>query len=53
MRDKDENKPGPEAERLVIEDDWKGAVRKALKKKKPKDGWPDSQPKHPPTGDRD
>ncbi|MCH7876214.1 MAG: hypothetical protein IH965_13055 [Gemmatimonadetes bacterium] len=35
-----EAKPGPEPERLKIEDDWEKAMGKALKKKKPAEGWP-------------
>ena len=36
-------KPGPEEERLKIDahDGWEKAVDKALKKPKPKEGWPD------------
>lgn len=33
-------KPGPEADRLKIEGDWKDAVRKAISKKRPETGWP-------------
>lgn len=40
----DEYKPGPEPERLQIECDWEEAMGKALKKKKPADGWPKSKP---------
>jgi hypothetical protein len=32
--------PGPEAERLKLEGNWKDNVRTALGKKRPKDGWP-------------
>lgn len=32
-------KPGPEADRLKIDGDWREAMKKAVKKKKPKD-WP-------------
>lgn len=31
---------GPPAERLKIEGNWKEAVKKALKKKRPSSGWP-------------
>lgn len=38
---KQENKPsGPEPERVKIEGDWIKAVGKALKKERPKEGWP-------------
>jgi hypothetical protein len=32
--------PGPEADRLKIDADWQEAVKKALAKKRPPDGWP-------------
>lgn len=38
-------KPGPEAERLVIEGNWKDAIKKAFKKEKPASGWPKPEPK--------
>ena len=34
-------KRGPKPERVKIEGDWEEAVEKALKKKRPKEGWPD------------
>lgn len=38
---KKREKRGPEPENLKIdEDNWKNAVKKAITKKKPKDGWP-------------
>ena len=36
-------KPGPESERLKLDQDWERAVQDALKKKKPRKGW--SEPK--------
>jgi len=36
-----QKRAGPEPERVQIEGDWKKAVGKALKKKRPKDGWPE------------
>lgn len=37
-----ENKPGPRPETLRAEGvDWKDAIKHALRKPKPKDGWPD------------
>lgn len=33
-------KPGPKPDKVKIEDDWEKAMDKALKKKRPKDGWP-------------
>ncbi len=32
--------PGPKPERLKLEGDWQQAAKKALKKKRPKGGWP-------------
>lgn len=33
-------KTGPKPEHLKIEGDWESAMGKAIKKKRPKDGWP-------------
>ena len=33
-------KRGPSPERLKIKGDWETAVGKALKKERPKEGWP-------------
>lgn len=33
-------KRGPKPETLKLEGDWKGAVKKALKRKRPIGGWP-------------
>jgi hypothetical protein len=33
-------KPGPKAETLKIEGDWKDAIKRSLEKKKPLGGWP-------------
>jgi hypothetical protein len=33
-------KPGPKEDRLKLEDDWYESIGKALKKKRPADGWP-------------
>jgi len=32
--------PGPKPEVLVIEGDWKNAMRKLISKKRPVGGWP-------------
>jgi hypothetical protein len=37
--------PGPDAERLVIEGDWRDAVKRAVGVKRPTDGWPKPEPK--------
>lgn len=36
----DKKKRGPKPDTLKIEGSWQGAVNKALKKKRPKEGWP-------------
>lgn len=33
-------KTGPEPEHIQGDDEWKDAVKKALRKKKPPEGWP-------------
>jgi len=41
-KEPDKPKPGPEAERLTIDNpDWEDAMGKALEKKRPPEGWPD------------
>lgn len=37
---KERKRPGPKAERLAIEGDWRDAVRKALEVDRPPGGWP-------------
>ena len=39
-RSRIKRKPGPDADRIQFEGDWKDAVKKALKKKRPEGGWP-------------
>ena len=37
---------GPKPDHLVInEENWENALKKAIKKKKPKEGWPDKDKK--------
>lgn len=37
-----DTKPGPEPERLKLPDeDWKEAIRRALEKERPLEGWPE------------
>ena len=36
--------PGPEPERLKIEGDWEDAMKRAMEKPKPAEGWPDPDP---------
>jgi hypothetical protein len=33
-------KPGPKPKAVEIDGDWREAMKKALKKKRPKEGWP-------------
>jgi hypothetical protein len=35
-----QSKRGPKPETLKIESDWRGAIKGALKKKRPAAGWP-------------
>jgi len=37
----DRRKPGPSGDRLHTEGDWEKGVNTALKKRRPKDGWPE------------
>jgi len=37
------NKPGPKPDHLKLEGDWGEAVKKAIRKGKPPDGWPDEK----------
>ena len=39
-KDDGKGKRGPEPERVMGEDDWRDAVKKALEKTKPPQGWP-------------
>ncbi len=36
------NKTGPKEDRLNLEMDWEESMKKAIKKERPKDGWPKS-----------
>ncbi|QKK06794.1 MAG: hypothetical protein HND58_00535 [Planctomycetota bacterium] len=49
MAKREPQQPGPDPERLKLDDeDWGDAVDKALKKPRPKDGWPKGDDKQPP-----
>lgn len=37
---KKRSKPGPQPEQVKVRGNWERAVKKALKKKRPPDGWP-------------
>ena len=43
-------KPGPEPDRLKIEVPFEEGLRRALKKKKPKEGWPEPEEPQPDNG---
>lgn len=43
MDAKSKRKPGPEPDHLKIDDDWEDAAKKAVKKERPKEGWPDHE----------
>ena len=45
MSKKKKKKRGPKPENLNLDEDWQCAVNKALKKKKPKEGWPKKKKK--------
>ena len=40
---KKKRSPGPKPEHLKLEGDWEDAVKKAIHKEKPKEGWPDDK----------
>jgi hypothetical protein len=40
MSERTTTKPGPEPGRLKIEGDWEEAMKRALGKKRPPEGWP-------------
>ncbi|MGB7582564.1 MAG: hypothetical protein WBL85_08980 [Sedimentisphaerales bacterium] len=40
MPKKQQKQRGPKTEHLKIEGDWERAVKKALRKQKPPEGWP-------------
>jgi hypothetical protein len=46
---KNKTSRGPVPERLKIKGDWEAAVGKALKKERPKEGWPEAEKISDPT----
>ena len=42
---KKEQKKGPDPDRLVLDDNWQNAMGKAIKKERPKEGWPEPEKK--------
>jgi hypothetical protein len=45
MADSPKKPTGPEPERVKLPGDWKQSVGKALKKERPKEGWPKPEKK--------
>jgi hypothetical protein len=45
--------PGPKPERVKSDRNWIDAIRDALKKERPEEGWPDPEKEKPPRSDRD
>jgi len=43
MKSGNNKKPGPVPDRVKIESDWESAMGKALKKKRPDEGWPEPE----------
>lgn len=39
--DKKFHKPGPKPERVKIDENWEDAVKRALEKERPTEGWPE------------
>lgn len=39
----EQQKRGPKPEHVKIDEDWEEAMTKALKKKRPEGGWPESE----------
>jgi len=40
---KNKSQTGPKPDNLKIEGNWQDAIGKAVKKEKPKEGWPESE----------
>jgi hypothetical protein len=40
---KKRQKRGPKPDKLQIDGDWQEALKKAVKKKKPENGWPEEE----------
>lgn len=43
----EKQKRGPDPERVKIDEDWEDAVKKALRKKRPEEGWPKPESEKP------
>ena len=43
MAKESKDKPGPRPDHLKLDGDWEDSVKKALGKKRPKEGWPEPQ----------
>lgn len=47
MTEKERKKPGPKEDRVKVKVPWEKAVDKALKRKRPAQGWPQKPPSGP------
>ena len=45
MKEHTTKKTGPKPDTVKIEGDWETAIGKALKKPRPKEGWPEAEKK--------
>lgn len=45
MSEKERKQPGRKAGRVKVNESWEDAVKKALRRKKPPEGWPDEDDK--------
>jgi hypothetical protein len=53
MKESSRGRPGPDPERLKLPfRDWRKAVREALKRERPPEGWPDDQDEREDAEDR-
>ena len=43
MAKESKDRPGPNPDHLKVDGDWKDAVKQALGKEKPEEGWPEPE----------
>jgi len=43
MKSEKKPKTGPKPDTLKLDEDWRNAMGKALKKKRPEEGWPEPE----------
>ncbi|MEM9751767.1 MAG: hypothetical protein AAF916_00110 [Planctomycetota bacterium] len=51
--DDNPQQPGPDPERVKIDGDWEDAIKQAMGKPKPENGWPDPEDSTSGPGDDD